>query len=119
MNRICIAALLVLPVPLSAQPYSESMADCASFYQNAAQWVRTDEKAEEIMHAVRAWYEAALDQAQAEGRSISADAMWDKIDARTGDWEAKGVYFSFTEEFRDWASYCRKFARHNGIQLSF
>ncbi|MEW9919664.1 hypothetical protein AB2B41_08620 [Marimonas sp. MJW-29] len=119
MKARFIIFAFALPTAATAQSYSESMADCASFYQNAAQWVRTDEKAEQIMANTRKWHAAAVTQARAEGRPVTADAMWDKINAKTDAWEAKGLGFAFTQEFRDWASYCRKFAKHTGVDLTF
>ena len=116
MIRSCITAVFIaLPGLAGAQPYSESMADCAAFYQNAAQWIRSDEKAETLLEATRAWHAAALNQAQREGRPLNEDALWDRIDGKTTDLEARGSMFLMSEEFRDWAGYCRKFGKSQGI----
>lgn len=118
MIRSSLTALFIaLPGLAAAQPYSESMADCAAFYQNAAQWMRSDEKAETLLEATRVWHAAALDQAQREGRPLSADALWDRIDGKTADLEARGSMFLMSEDFRDWASYCRKFGKSQGIPV--
>lgn len=118
LRKLAISLALITPSATQAQPYSESMADCASVYQNAAQWVRTDESAEKLMVVARRWHAAAVAQSQAEGRRISETAMWDKIDSKTEEWEAKGAVFAFSEEFRDWTSYCRKFAKHTGVEIN-
>lgn len=118
MRTWILAALMVMPTTSYAQPYSESMADCASVYQNAAQWVNTDESADKMMHAAIAWADAALVQSQAEGRATTIEAIWDKIDGKTAEWEAKGSTVFFSQEFRDWMQYCRKFAKHNGVSIN-
>lgn len=117
LRKLIVAFAFALPGTAQAQPYSESMADCASIYQNAAQWVRTDASAETLMVAARAWHAAAVVQSQSEGRGLSGGEMWDKIDRKTATWEAKGALFAFSEEFRDWTRYCRKFAKHTGVKI--
>lgn len=102
-------------VPAAAQPFSESMADCAALHQNAAQWVQSERTAQQLMVAARAWAVAAVAQAKREERSIPEAAMWDKIDAKTADWEAKGAQAVRTKEFEDWTAYCRSFAQDQGI----
>lgn len=118
-RQFVIALALVAPGQVQAQPYSESMADCAALYQNAAQWVRRDDRAEKLMIAARTWHAAAVKQARAEGRALSDDAMWNKIDRKTAAWEEKGARFVFSEEFLDWTRYCAKFAKHTGTKISF
>lgn len=100
-----------------AQPFSESMMDCAALYQNAAQWVQTDEKADKLIYAANQWADAALVQTNAEGKPISKDALWSNIDAKTDAWEARGAVFVFSQDFRDWAAYCRAFAKDRGITI--
>lgn len=118
MKKLVLAAALVTPLTAVAQPYSESMADCAALFQNAAQWVQSDENSDKLMHAARTWAAAAVEQSHSEGRPVSSDVMWDKIDAKTENWEAKGPSFFLSEEFRDWTGYCRAFGRDRGIELN-
>lgn len=106
----CMTAAAVV-----AQPYSESMADCAALHQNAAQWVQSDETAERLMGAANAWAAAAVAQAEREGRTIPKATMWEKIDAKTDAWEAKGPQLFQSSEFADWTAYCKRFARNQGI----
>lgn len=112
-------ALMVLAIPsmLTAQPYSTSMADCAALHQNAAQWVKTDESAQRLMQRARAWHSASIAQAQAEGIRDADTVMVRMMDDKTAAWEARGAVFFFSEEYRDWTSYCRSFARHLGLQM--
>ena len=117
MRMLLAAIALTTPSYVAAsQPYSESMADCAALFQNAAQWVQSEDKAEQLMHTARAWHAAAVAQANAEGRPLPNADMWAKIDKKTENWAAKGTLFVFSQEFRDWASYCRSFAQHTGIE---
>ena len=115
MKNALVALALAIPAAGTAQPYSESMADCASLFQNAAQWVQTDELSDRLMYSAVQWHAAAVSQAKTEGDTISDAGMWDKVDAKTEVWEAKGAGFMLTEEFRDWSSYCKSFAKHMNI----
>lgn len=118
-SSLLLALAFVFPGQAGAQPYSESMADCAAFYQNAAQWVRQDDNVDRLIHAARQFHAAALRQSAHEGQPTDAEEMWRRIDTKTTAWEARGALFPLSEEFRDWASYCRKFARHTGTEISF
>lgn len=119
MRKFLFILPLILPTSVASQPYSESMAECASLYQNAAQWVRTDDMADRLMKAAIQWADAAVTQADAEGRPTDTDVMWQRIDSRTQAWEAMGQGVFSTENFRDWDSYCKSFARARGIRLTF
>lgn len=118
MRRLLFATVFVMPTAAGTQPFSESMADCASLYQNAAQWVKTDESADKMMYAAIQWADAAVVQSKAEGNAVSSDAIWQRIDGKTEKWEAKGGRVFFSQEFRDWAQYCRKFAKDRGVRIN-
>lgn len=118
MRLLLWLTVLILPTSAGSQPYSESMADCASVYQNAAQWVRTDESADKMMHAAIQWANAAVEQSHTEGKPMTSDAVWQKIDGKTARWEAKGSAVFFSQDFRDWAQYCRKFAKDRGVTFT-
>lgn len=107
----------LLPAGLAAQPYSQSMIECAALYQNAAQWANTDEAADKLMQVAIGWVEAAEVQARAEGTPRSSDELWDAVDNKSGNWAAKGAGFFMTEEFRDWMKYCRSFVRDRGLKF--
>lgn len=100
-----------------AQPFSESMADCAAQMQNAAQWVQSQDKSDALIYAARQWADAAQAQAEAEGASLSDSQLWTKIDGKTEVIEEKGMAYFLTQDWRDWASYCRKFAKSRGIKI--
>ncbi len=116
MKLFSVVLISLLASPAAAQPFSESMAECAALYQNAAQWVRSDEAVEKLMFATRRWAEAAIAQADAEGIADAENAMWAMIDRKTGEWEAKGATVFATDDFRDWTDYCRAFAKDREIE---
>jgi len=117
MKTLIAATVMCIPLAATAQPYSASMTDCASLYQNMAQIVRSEQDAYRMMYSVNMWAEAAVVQAKAEGRTTTFEATWEEIDQKTEAWQAKGKLFFFSEEFRDWAAYCRKFAKHTGVAI--
>lgn len=117
MKPFILAMTVITPCAAVSQPYSASMTDCASLYQNMAQIVPSDQDAYRMMYAANQWAEAAVVQAKTEGRATTHEATWQEIDSKTEDWQAKGKMFFFSEEFRDWAAYCRKFAKHTGVAI--
>lgn len=112
-----LAIALLAPTSLAAQPFSHSMADCAAVYQNAAQWVAEEANADKLMRATNAWADAAIAQARSEGTPEPHDTMWTRIDTKTEEWEAKGADVFFSQDFRDWTSYCKSFAKAQGIRI--
>lgn len=119
MRVLYLLPVLFLPLTAQAQqPYSESMADCAALYQNAAQWMDTDDSADRLMHAAIQWADAAVAQATKEGRATTLERVWEQIDRKTEDWEEKGQTVFFTQEFRDWTQYCRSFAQAQGVRIT-
>lgn len=102
-------------VPAKAQPFSESMADCAALYQNAAQFVRSEADSEKLMVAARAWAQAAVEQYAKEGSPKDQASVWRLIDIKTGEWEAKSPGVFQDQEFHDWSAYCLSFGRAQGI----
>ncbi|MFK7836132.1 MAG: hypothetical protein AB8B60_07920 [Sulfitobacter sp.] len=118
MKKLLLSTALIVPTAAHTQPFSESMADCAALYQNAAQWVNTDESADRLMFAATNWADAAIKQARAEGQLTTSDAIWQKIDSKTESWEAKGQGVFFSQDFRDWTQYCRKFAKDRGVRIN-
>lgn len=111
MRFVVLVALLGAPCAAQAQPYSDSMADCAALYQNSAQFV-SDDRADMFHYAMRQWHTAAVKQSAKEGRPLTEKQMWEKVNAQSQKWEQNGAMFIFSQEFRDWSAYCKSFARH-------
>lgn len=117
MRPILLALFILAPLPVTAQPFSESMMDCAAIYQSSAQFVTSEQATQKLLKATRVWAEGAFDQSCAEGNDVEMSSVWDRIDEKTALWEAKGPMVVFTEDYRDWMKYCRSFARSRGIKL--
>lgn len=109
------------PAPVAAQqPYSESLVDCAAIFTTTNR--RFPERAEgEKGRRLQAVGDklivAALDQAKKEGVSDPGAHVNELYAAKSAKWDDRSLMFIFSEEFRDWASYCRKFTAHLGIDL--
>ncbi|WP_159805103.1 hypothetical protein [Litoreibacter roseus] len=117
MKRFLAVGLIILaPAAASAQPFSESMADCAALHQNAAQWATSPDAVDRLIYAAKSWADAAFTQATQEGRGLTKDSLWELIDSKTQEWEDRGGTVFFTQDFRDWTAYCRSFAKDRGIQ---
>jgi hypothetical protein len=119
MKAPVYALLCLLPAGAVAQPFSESMADCAALHQNAAQWVQSDATADRLMLGARVWAEAAMLQSRAEGRDSDEETILAIVDGKTKTWEAKGAAFFLGQEFKDWMAYCRSFAKNRGIDPGY
>lgn len=117
MKTLIVATVMCIPLAAAAHPYSASMTDCASLYQNMARIVRSEQDAYRMMYSVNMWAEAVVVRAKAEGRTTTFETTWKEIDEKTDAWQAKGKLFFFSEEFRDWATFCRKFAKHMDIAI--
>lgn len=117
MRRHVLLLLALAPTSAQAQPFSESMMDCAALHQNAAQYVKTDAEAEVIMQVARTWAASAVVQTATEGAPLDEAKVWERIDAKTDDWEARGRTAFFTQDFRDWVAYCRAFGRSRGLDV--
>ena len=118
--RLLPLALLAatLAAPASAQPYSISMAQCAALTRNVAQWVTSEDAEARLMAATRLWQRAAVSRAQAEGVPNAAAEVAQVMARQSREWEAGGAAFFYTQEFRDWTTYCRKFAKDQKINLN-
>jgi len=117
MRPFILGLFVLSPIQGMAQPFSESMMDCAAVYQSSAQFVTSEQATQKLLKATRQWAETALDQSCAEGNDVEMSSVWDRIDEKAALWEAKGPTVVFTEEYRDWMKYCRSFARSRGIKI--
>ncbi len=104
----------------AGQPYSESLLDCAVLMDTSN---RLDpEKADHgkglILSRIAAALEkAAYDEALGEGHA-DPDAYLSRLRSdKISHWDAKGIRFVFSDEFKDWMAYCRKFSAHLGIDF--
>lgn len=116
MRCLLFACATLVPPTAVAQPFSESMMDCAALYQSAAQFVSTEANSEKLIYLSRQWAQKAISQTSAEGSPQSEATVMHQIDAKAKAWEAKGASVFMAEEFRDWTAYCKAFGRTQGIR---
>lgn len=116
-----VAAMLLMPKTGTAgQAYSESLMDCAVLFDtvNRQDPGRENHGKGLFLSRVSETLEAeAKAQAISEGRT-DPDAYLAAIKAeKITHWDSKGLRFVFSEDFRDWMRYCRKFSSHLGIEF--
>ncbi len=112
-----VAAVLAGTGPAAAQPFSQSMAQCAGLYEAAGTMVASEDNRAKLAWAAAAFSEAARVQAGAEGQDDPGAWVNRHQDAMRADWLARGTPAVLSQDFRDWTSYCRKFAKDRGIEL--
>lgn len=117
MPRLSVIALAVCAVPAGAQPFSQSMAQCAGISQLLSDWVQDPTAAEVANYRAAVWFNAAIVQAEGEGIGDAAAHVHQIKQATYAEWEGRGKAMVFSEDFKDWASYCRSFGDHLGLQL--
>ena len=117
MRRLVIAFLMLIGSTASAQPFSQSMAECAGLHDTLSQL--TNERVTRLRADAVAigWAEAAVLRADAEGQSKPEDFVARHRSAKAQEWRRKGVFIILSEDFRDWISYCRSFADHMDLDI--
>ncbi|MEL6596970.1 MAG: hypothetical protein AAFQ47_13600 [Pseudomonadota bacterium] len=124
-NRVFFLVALVLlgfsPHPAKAtQAYSESLMDCAVLFNtsNRINPERADHgKGLALSRIAEALEKAAHDQAVNEGQDAPESYLSQLKASKISHWDGKGLTYVFSDEFRDWMTYCRKFAGHLGIDF--
>ncbi len=117
---LCLVASLA-GTAHAGQPISESMVDCAAIFSASNRWFPEKaggEKGLALAHAANRFLEAAMHEATAERRDDPAGFVADLLPQKEAAWDEKGMTFPFTQEFRDWADYCRALARDRKIDLT-
>ena len=116
MRRIFLAGVIAATPALAQQPYSQSMAECAGLFAFALDHVNRPDRVSRLEAAVDTWMTAAENQADAEGRENPETYVADAMQAKYADWSGRGQLAVLSQEFRDWADYCRSFGRAQGIE---
>lgn len=117
VKALTFFALFAIPLPVQAQPYSTSMAQCAGLYDALTRLMTSVEKQESLAVAASRYLGSARAQAMREGRSDAEKAVEATYSSTRDEWIAKGARIVFSQEFHDWAAYCRSFAQDQGIDL--
>ena len=112
--------LIVSSAEVSAkQPISESLVDCATIFSMTTRAFpeRNTAKSAALKSAEKTLLAEAENKARAEGNANAPMYVAALANKKQQKWDARGVNFIFSDEFRDWTSYCRSLSKHLGIEL--
>ena len=117
--RFCsfLVLTLLLSGPELAQPFSQSMAQCAGLYDAVGGFLSRPDRKAKLAVAAAAFGAAAVAEARTEGQDDPEGWVQGHRDAMRADWETRGKWSAFSAEYRDWTAYCAKFAKDRGIDL--
>lgn len=110
------ATLCFVTTNCIAQPYSTSMAQCGGLMSAMKSNMTDPDKADRLQFASNAWLTAAKAQAESEGVTDAEEAVLSAFKSMHDEWAAKGLRMALGSEFKDWAAYCGKFAKAQGIE---
>ena len=114
-----LAVILAVAGPVAAQPFSQSMAQCAGLFEGVRNVISKPENLAKLDAAAAAFSLAAVDQARAEGQDDPEAWVAQHQGEMRAEWEAYGALAAFSQDFVDWTDYCRSFADDRGIDMSF
>lgn len=121
MRVLIVSLALMLPVPaLAGQPISESLVQCAQLFDISNRLFpenRNSEKGQALAALSDRFVAAAKDEAYREGRRDAPRYVRVQSMAKAALWDAKGPRFVMTDEFREWAQYCRALGESRGISF--
>ena len=110
-----LAALALAPAGQAGQTISKNMVECAALMDVASLHVSDPERLAELNRAATVWALSAAEQAKREG-GLAGDLSL-AFTARKRAWLEAGAGFAFSQEFRDWASYCRALAMRYDVDV--
>lgn len=117
MRQLVLMFLLATALPASAQPFSQSMAECAGLHDALSRLTRDSVTRLRTDALAIGWADAAVRRADAEGQRAPDDYVAAFRTAKSEEWQRKGVLIIFSQDFRDWVDYCRSFADHMNIDI--
>ncbi|MGH1368488.1 MAG: hypothetical protein ACRBCL_07700 [Maritimibacter sp.] len=100
-----------------AQPYSTSLAQCAGILQSAGDVINDDVATPIYAENAYTFWEAAIAQAGKEGHANAEEVAMAAYAPTYETWRQRGPMAYVKGEFGDWMSYCRKFAKNQGLTL--
>ncbi|WP_135503345.1 hypothetical protein [Roseovarius aestuariivivens] len=116
-----LAVAIGLGSPVNAgQPISESLMDCAALYTMSNRLVPArplTRKGEKLEQAAAVLQAAAERQAIIEGQANPRDYVARLCPQKQAHWDKRGAMIVFSEEFREWMTYCRSLSRHLDLRL--
>ena len=122
MRKTAVMLCLALPVAASAgQPISESFVECAQLFdmsnrQEPAR--RATDKGAALEYAAAQLMQAAADEAAREGRRAIPAYVAEMAEVKASRWDAEGVTYVLSQDFRDWMGYCKSLAKSRGVALT-
>lgn len=121
MRLPVVLAMALAATPLRAgQPISESLIDCAMLFTitNRAEPDRANHgKGYALDRAKDEMLIAAQARARQEGRDDAARYVADLATAKADKWDAKGMRYVLTQDYRDWMGYCASLIDHLDLEL--
>ncbi len=110
MKYLALIAALMAPLPSYAgQPISLSMANCGGLLLGIADFLEDPDSREFAIQSSAVWAAAATTEA---GRDMTPE-----LNETAQEWRDRGWSVAFSEDFRDWTSYCRALAKHRQIKF--
>ena len=98
------------------QPISQSMAQCAGLTSALRDHVDTPSRVERIDHMIGVWTDAAVSEAQLEGRDDARSWVNGHAIEMYDTWSSKSALQVLrSREFKDWRDYCGALARSRGL----
>lgn len=122
MKKLILTTSLLFTVlsldVFAKQPLSESLVDCATIFSMTTRAFpeHQTEKTAALRSAERVLLQEAGNKARAENRPTPQKYIT-RLVIEKQKWDARGIQFIFTDEFRDWASYCGSLSKHFGVDL--
>ena len=119
-QTLALAFLSLLMPPIYAkQAISESLLDCAALFTMSTRAFpeRQTAKTAALKNAANLLTAKAHERAATEGRSNIKQYVAKLLRKKQNKWDARGVGFIFSDEFGEWASYCRSLSKHLGLNI--
>ena len=119
MKRLILAMCLAVPTSVSAgQPVSESLVQCAQLFDTSNRMHpghRTSGNGQKLAALSTRFMDAAAREAKREGRASVRPYLRSHAAKKAAYWDAKGEAYVFTDDFQDWAKYCRRLGKDRGV----
>ncbi|MEX0309064.1 MAG: hypothetical protein AB3N17_02345 [Tateyamaria sp.] len=119
MKRLILALCLAVPTSVSAgQPVSESLVQCAQLFDTSNRLhpsYRTSGNGQKLAALAERFMDAAAREAKREGQSSVRPYLRSHASQKAAYWDAKGEGYLFTDNFQEWARYCRTLGQNRGV----
>ncbi len=117
MRYMCLVGAVLAGGAVSAQPYSQSMAECGALASISADWVMNPDVQAVFALMEERFVSAAHLQAEREAIVDPGAMITAQFAAKKAEWASRGRWVVMSQDYEDWIDYCRSFARAHGIDL--